>query len=369
MNARSAFSQAEDPAAAAREIKASFGDLEPTLVMAFASSRYDQAAIARELHALLPNAVVAGCSTSGELAGARMLKRCVAALGFGKDLIARVWAAVAPGTQARDVDVALGSIEAQSGIKVRDLRYDRHVGIVLCDGVGSGEEKVMDRLGDRAPIRFVGGSAGDDMQFKQTFVHAGGKAVSGTALLVLEPAVPFSILKTQSVTKVGRQLVPTRVTDGRLVHAFNGEPAVHAYAAAIGVRVEDLDDSHLDKHPVGLMVDGEPFIRSAQRRVGDALLFYCAVQEGTPLELLVTGDIVATTKRSLVDHEQTHGPFRAVLNFHCIQRTLQLEAAKQTEAYGALFEAWPTGGFSTYGEQYAGHINQTSLMLVLHAPR
>jgi hypothetical protein len=365
MTARSASSQADDPSQAALEIKKALGDLEPTVVMAFASSAYDQPALARALHAQFPRAVVAGCSTSGELAGARMYKRSVAALGLDKSLVARAWATTAPGSNAPDVDAALASLETQSGQKMRDLRYDRHVGLVMTDGVGGGEERVMDRLGDRASIRFVGGSSGDDLQFKRTWVHANGNAVTGTGLVLLEPAVPFTILKTQSARPQGRQLVPTRVTEGRLVHEFNGEPAVAAYAAAIGCRVEDVA-TQFGKHPVGLMVDGEPYIRSCQRIVGNALLFYCAVQEGTPLQLLEAGDIVADTKRALVDHEKANGPIAALLNFHCILRTLQLEAHQQTDAYGALFHAWPSAGFSTYGEQYAGHINQTSTMLVLH---
>jgi len=48
----------------------------------------------------------------------------------------------------------------------------------------------------------------------------------------------------------------------------------------------------------------------------------------------------------------------------CILRTLELESKGITEAYGKLFTDIPTIGFSTYGEEYIGHINQTSTMLV-----
>ena len=53
-----------------------------------------------------------------------------------------------------------------------------------------------------------------------------------------------------------------------------------------------------------------------------------------------------------------------MINFNCILRTLGLEQEQSSEAYGALFGEIPTVGFSTYGEQFIGHINQTATMLV-----
>jgi hypothetical protein len=50
----------------------------------------------------------------------------------------------------------------------------------------------------------------------------------------------------------------------------------------------------------------------------------------------------------------------------CILRTLQLRQEKRCEQYGEIFAGIPMAGFSTYGEAYLGHLNQTSTMLVLH---
>ena len=58
------------------------------------------------------------------------------------------------------------------------------------------------------------------------------------------------------------------------------------------------------------------------------------------------------------------GQVSAMINFHCILRTLELENKELTEPYGRIFTDIPTIGFSTYGEEYIGHINQTSTILV-----
>ena len=43
-----------------------------------------------------------------------------------------------------------------------------------------------------------------------------------------------------------------------------------------------------------------------------------------------------------------------------------LESKNQTEDYGNVFSKIPTIGFSSYGEEFIGHINQTATMLVLN---
>jgi hypothetical protein len=117
-------------------------------------------------------------------------------------------------------------------------------------------------------------------------------------------------------------------------------------------------------HPLGLIAGGEPFIRSPQHVDGSSLVFYCDVLEGTSLSLLESGDIVQDTREALAQREKTFGPITGIVNFHCVLRTLALQQSGQIDAYARLFQDVPTIGFSTYGEQYLGHINQTSTMLL-----
>jgi hypothetical protein len=83
------------------------------------------------------------------------------------------------------------------------------------------------------------------------------------------------------------------------------------------------------------------------------------------LNLLQATDIVEQTKKDLAVALQTLGGCTAIINFHCILRTLELEATGSCDAYGALFNDVPMVGLSTYGESYVGHINQTSTMVLL----
>jgi hypothetical protein len=118
------------------------------------------------------------------------------------------------------------------------------------------------------------------------------------------------------------------------------------------------------KYPLGLMVDDEPFVRSPQQVKDGSVVFYCNVKEGMELEVLQSLNIVQETMYAVDNIELEMGEIKALLNFNCILRTLQLESQGITDVYGRIFEKVPTIGFSTYGEAYIGHLNQTATMLV-----
>jgi hypothetical protein len=145
----------------------------------------------------------------------------------------------------------------------------------------------------------------------------------------------------------------------RRVLEFNGEPAAAAYAKAVGTSVEEASARFMT-NPVGLLAGSEVFVRSPQRIEGGSVYFYCAITEGAELALLESTDIVADTEKVL----STVPDASAILDFDCILRTLELRQKGLCDRYGSLFAKTPTLGFSTYGEEYIGHINQTSTMLV-----
>jgi len=94
------------------------------------------------------------------------------------------------------------------------------------------------------------------------------------------------------------------------------------------------------------------------------IIFYCSVTEGMELSVLESTDIIADTASAIKEAEKELGSISGIININCILRTLELDQKQLTDEYGKLFADYPTIGFSSYGEQFIGHINQTATMLV-----
>jgi hypothetical protein len=350
---------------AAADLLTQLGDAPNSLVIYFASPAYHQAELAAALHGVLGATHTLGCSSSGEIITGALSKRSVVAMALSADDSGPVAVQLIDDLHDRAaLDRAIGGLEMQIGTPIREVNADTHVGIVLMDGLSRGEEGFLDALGDRTDLLFVGGSAGDDLGFTKTWVTLDGRASStGAVLAIFQPPRGFEIIKTQSFVEMGKQLVATKVDEAqRIVLEFDGKPAADAYAAAIGADRAELPNQWI-AHPLGLMDGGDPFVRSPQQVTDAGVAFFCAMKAGMPLSVLSSTDIVADTRAALA--KAMDGGATGLINFNCILRTLDLEARGQAEAYGNVFRGVPTVGFSTYGEAYVGHVNQTATMVLL----
>jgi hypothetical protein len=149
----------------------------------------------------------------------------------------------------------------------------------------------------------------------------------------------------------------------RTVLEFDNKPAAQRYAEALGVARPDIEPL-LFYNPVGLVIDNDVYIRSCQKSDGDALVFFCNILEGTQVNLLKIKDIIPDTQHAVEAKARELGAIKGIIDFRCVLRTLQLGNEKKTDEYASIFRGIPSIGFSTYGEQLHGHINQTSTMMV-----
>ena len=351
---------------AVEDLRTQCNDCKPRVVIFFASSKYDPAELSRRMQAAFPDACVAGCTSAGEIAGGKMIRESVTAVFLDEGIVGKTASAVMENLRdgVRVAD-AFSKMERQLQAPVSSLDMERYVGIVLIDGMSGAEEALIEKIGDLTDVFFVGGSAGDDLKFQSTHVMLDGKAYTIAALLlILELKRGFDVVKTQSFRSTGKTLLATQVDAPlRLVAEFNGKPALEAYAQSLGVPPEEVAALFM-RHPLGLMVDGDPFVRSPQRVHDRGILFYCQIKQGMELEVLDATDIVAQTRQAIEARKATGVPISGIIDFQCILRTLQLREENRCGDYSAIFDNIPTAGLSTYGEAYLGHINQTSTILV-----
>jgi hypothetical protein len=354
-----------DPEAAVEELLAELPVAHATAVVFFCSPVHDGSRIAASLHDAAGGAPVIGCTTAGEFSDVATGVHGVAALALPRSKASRAAAALATYDAGVDAGIvgAIASLEEQLGARLRDLDPERYVGIVLMDGLSNNEERVNELLGQAAPfLTFVGGSAGDDLAFERTSVFLDGAgADDGAALLVLEMEVPFAITKTCSFEPAGRSFRITRAdVENRIVWELDGRPATEVYAEAVGVAPDELDSSVFMHSPLGLMIDGEPWIRSPQRIVDGGIKFYCQILEGIDVDLMRSTDMVEATRDALhAAAQQLGGRVSGGLLFNCILRRLEMDHNGAAREFVDAVGRFPVCGFHTYGESYVGHINQT----------
>ncbi len=342
---------------------------DPTAVVFFCSIHHDGARIAQLLRTRYPSAAVLGCTSAGVFATGGQSRLGVSAIAFGASKVKRAFAAVARFESAGAVDVAAGVRTAMGelahGLGV-DLRAvsDEYVGLVLVDGVRGREEACNQALGNVAPLlSFVGGSAGDDGRQKETFVFANSESSNdGAALLLLEMNAPFVISKTCNFEPTGKKLVITKADETtRTVHELDGEPAAVAYARSLGIPVESVNGRVFSAHPVGIMIDGVPWIRSPGRVLpGGSIAFRCSIAEGMEVDVMRRTDFLAGQNAALADAAIALGqPIAAGVVFNCIFRRLQMDAENLHGPFLESLSGFTVAGFHTYGESWLGHINHT----------
>lgn len=355
---------------AVMDIKNQIGCFGAKVIIYFASSYYDQDKISFLMNNTFSNSIVFGCSTAGEIGNGKLLKNSIVAMAFNSNIFsdARV-ELINLKEETKSIENAFSSFENYYNESAMLMNPSKYIGIILIDGVSMKEEKVMDSIGNKTNVYFVGGSAGDDRRFEKTYIYSNGKAYTNSAMLILlkmSENAEFSIIKSQSHKVLDNVLIANKVNEEtREVIEFNNKPAILAYAEAVGATSADEAPKYFATNPVGLNIDGNGlFVRSLRQKIGTNIKFYCNLLQGMEVRLLETTNIIQDTKYALEQKLDEFGRIDGIINFNCIERTIDLEKKNQIEEFEKLFYKIPTIGFSTYGEQYIGHMNQTSTMLL-----
>ena len=364
---RVASTREDDPELA---IRALFRELDvPSLagMLVFCSSRYALDALAASIGARSEGLVIVGCTSSGELTPGGIGDGTITAIGFpASDFrLAATCFVDLDHFDADDAQYRVRSMVAEANEETRHFgEHVNHAAIFLVDGLSHREEMLtltlQDALGE---VPLIGGSSGDGLDFRETFVFYDGAFRRDAALLaILSTARPITAFRAQHYGPGSVKMVITAAdTTQRIVHEINAEPAAAEYARLIGTTVADLSPATFATHPPMVRAGGEYYVRSIQTANPDgSLTFYCAIDEGIVLTLGEVKDIMAglTTLFDRLDGEV--GGIDRVLGFDCVLNSVEVEQRQLRGAVSALFAARGVVGFNTYGEQFkALHVNQT----------
>lgn len=362
---RSGFSRNVDSEAAAREICEQFKGVDPRVIVFFHSPNHDGRIVSAALHERFPSAHIAGGSSCGEFSDQAFGQGGVTALALTSGKVESVASALlsVDGDVHENVRVAVKELSTQLGADLRELDPQRYVGLLLVDSSRMQEETVNEALGNACPLlSFVGGSVGDGMKFERTLVHTARETREASAVVVMmKLRGRFHVLKACNFEATDKEFTVTRADPKtRQILELNGKPASEVYAEAIGTTPDKLDMQTCLFFPLGLMIEGKPWLRSVIRGEGGKLFCACAVYEGMRLRLMKNQDIVEDTKSALrAANEHLGGPPAAGLMFNCVARMVEVQIKQQEEPYYGVFKAFPVAGFHAHGESWLGHMNQT----------
>ena len=333
-------------------------DSPQTLVLAFGASRYaDDPAPFQALRAALPQSVIAGCSTSGEIAGTQLTDDSisVAVVRFEHTRLRRAETVVADPQDSAAAGAALAAQLAGEGLRAVFL---------LSEGLSVNGTTLVQGLVAALPpgVLVTGGLAGDGDAFVRTWVLAQDRPQCHRVVAI---GLYGDRLRVNSGCDGGwLDFGPLRritKSQGSVLHELDGKPALDLYKEYLGDLAAGLPGSAL-LFPLSIRAPGSsarPLVRTilgideAQR----SLTFAGDMPEGHEARLMratddsLIGSAAKAAAQALQGAPDTDGTL--VVSVSCVGRRLML-GERTEEEVELIAEHTPRGGvhvgFYSYGE-------------------
>lgn len=341
------------------------GGNEASVILAFSSIKYDQARVLEGIRSVAPNSILVGASTAGEITTeGPMARHSVVVMAIFAPAT-KFYAGVGENIAANPRSA--GRVAAEEVLKqVPDRKLDAF--IMLPDVlVGNGADIVrgiLDVLGEHFPV--VGGAAGDDFQFKQTYQYLNGKVYSGAVVgLGMSGGFSLGIGVKHGWVPVGPAMKVTK-SAGSVLHELDGKPAISIYEDYFGeAEADSLKNETLAKlaitYPLGMRVaESDELLIRDPLTVNKEGSITCAAEipEGSEIRLMVGSREEAVKVARMAAQNaiaQLNGASpKAVIIFNCIARNKLFgeRAGDEIEAIQEVIgKEVPLIGFYTYGEQ------------------
>ena len=334
-------------------------DSAQTLVLAFAAPEYDarDPRPLADLAAAFPQALLIGCSTSGEIAGAQVhdASVSVAISRFGHTTLRR---AITPIHEARDSAAAGERLAAQlQGDGLRAV-------FVLSDGLRVNGTQLVAGLVRHLPpgVLVTGGLAGDGGRFERTWVLDAGQAQGQRVCAVgfYGSRLRLGYGCEGGWSDFGPERHITRA-EGNVLYELDGEPALPLYKRYLGERAAGLPGTAL-LFPLAVKrssQDPDALVRTilAIDEAAQSMTFAGDLPQGGVARLMRANTDKLITSAGMAGHQASGTVAPAggalVISVSCVGRRLVLGERTDEEVetvHDAMPDAAAHVGFYAYGE-------------------
>jgi hypothetical protein len=334
------------------------------LIIVFSSVVFDQKQMLKGVRKITKDTPLVGCSTAGEIVTNGPSKKSVVVMAIA--------------AQGVNFHFGIGKNIKDNPLKAgndlgRDLLSKTKAGklaIMLPDGLaGNGADVVrgmQKALGEHFLI--VGGAAGDDFLFKETYEYYNDQVLTGAVVgVMIEGDARFGIGVRHGWNPIGASKKVTK-SKGNILYELDNKPAVHIYEEYFGKKAEELKSEPLARmaiiYPLGQRIpNSDEYLIRDPITVGDKGEITCAaeVPEGSEINLMMGSREQAISAAQQAAQQCVQGfkenggsKVTTALIFNCIARDKLLgrDAQKEIEVIKkVLGESAEMIGFYTYGEQ------------------
>jgi len=324
-----------------------------------------------------------GCTTAGILSNYGHTENCVVAMtvksefihtsvGIGdnvsKNPIKAGETAINAALSKLEVDEYLNSYVRYLAIKKKTpkelIKTYPYAVIVLFPGAVQGypgfESDVLNGItkvvGGHIPI--VGGSAGDDFDFTQTYQFANGVVYKNAVVLLAQTYdVLTDIGVAHGFVPTDKNVVVTNAK-GKLVSAFNNKSAIKTYSELVNVPIEQILGVKAAwvgvEYPFGMRdLVGDYWVKSPQAGIDDSLMFFANIPKDAIMTLMKPDiKLTVTAGGKATETKDKKKLPVATFVFDCGGRKtcLKKDTKKECDEIIKSVKNTPFIGFYTYGE-------------------
>lgn len=332
-------------------------DINPNLILAFGNRQFmeDNSSL-KELADKFPNAILSGCTTSGEIVGTRVFdgSLSVTFLEFEKSTISHTAVNIGSGDNAsREAGISIGN-----SMNVEDLK---HV-LIFSDGLQVNGTDLVQGMSQSLPpsVSVTGGLAGDGPDFAITHtVNPDGSMSSGNIIAIglhsTELQVSFASKGGWDSFGVNRTVTKSK---GNVLYEIDHKPALDLYKSFLGEQAQGLPASGL-LFPLSMRdhEEGQPVVRTILGidEAEQSMTFAGDIPEGSFVRLMkANSDRLIDGAEGAAELSQEKGiekPEFALL-VSCVGRKLVLKQLieEEVEVVDETLHSPTITGFYSYGE-------------------